>query len=131
VERSFQNIRITGLDVNKSYALPVHDGSHHLYLSLSAVPPANWKSIFAQERRFPRNSIWCEASIDGAFIIVTCIPEEFEKYHLEYLKEGVKNTNDKFRLSIAEQEQRSARFSEKEQAEKKNLQDLSDRLKFD
>jgi hypothetical protein len=29
-------------------------------------------------------------------IVITCTPEELEKHHLDFLKEDVKNTNEKF-----------------------------------
>ena len=131
MERSFQDIRITGLDTNKSHDLPSQDGTHRIYLTLSGVPPPTWRDIFDRERRTPRSSIWRNAAIDGMFIVITCTPEELEKYHLEFLKEDVKNTNEKFRLSIAEQEELSARFRQSEEARKKRLEEVRDRLKFD
>jgi len=47
------------------------------------------------------------------------------------LKEDVKNTNEKFRLSIAEDQERSARFRQSEEERKKRLEEVRDRLKFD
>ena len=131
MERSFQDIRITGLDTNKSHDLPSQDGSHRLYLTLSSAPPATWRDIFGREHQTPRSSIWREATIDGMFLVITCTPEELEKYHLAFLKEEVKKTNKKFRLSIAEQEERSARFRQSEEERKKRLEEVRDRLKFD
>ncbi len=131
MERPFEDIRITGLDTNKTHDLPSQDGTYRLYLTLSGVPPATWRDIFDRERRTARSSIWRDATIDGMFIIITCTPEELEKYHLEFLKEDVKNTNEKFRLSIAEQEELSARFRQSEEARKKRLEEVRDRLKFD
>ena len=131
MERSFQDIRITGLDTNKSHDLPSQDGSHRLYLTLSSAPPATWRDIFGREHQTPRSSIWREATIDGVFLVITCTPEELEKYHLTFLKEEVKETNKKFRLSIAEQEARSVRFRQSEEERKKRLEEVRDRLKFD
>ena len=131
MERPFQDIRITGLDTNKSQDLPSQDGTHRLYLTLSGAPPATWRDIFGREHHTPRSSNWREAIIDGMFIVITCTPEELEKYHLEFLKEDVKHTNEKFRLSIAEQEELSARFRQSEEARKKRLEEVRDRLKFD
>jgi hypothetical protein len=47
------------------------------------------------------------------------------------LKEDVKKTNENFRLSIAEEEERSARFRQSEEERKKRLEEVRDRLKFD
>jgi len=55
------------------------------------------------------------------FIVITCTPEELEKYHLDFLKEDVKNTNKKFRLSIVEEQERSARFHQSEEERKKTI----------
>jgi hypothetical protein len=131
VERPFQNIRITGLDTDKSQDVPSQDGTHRLYLTLSGVPPATWRDIFGREHHTPRGSNWRDAIIEGMFIVITCTPEELEKYHLAFLKEDVKNTNEKFRRSIAEQEERSARFHQSEEERKKRLEEIRDRLKFD
>ena len=131
MERAFQDIRITGLDTNKSHDLPSQDGTHRIYLTLSGVPPPTWRDIFDRERRTPRSSIWRDTTIDGMFIVITCTPEELEKYHLDFLKEDVKNTNEKFRLSIVEEQERSARFHQSEEERKKRLEEVRDRLKFD
>ena len=90
MERPFEDIRITGLDTNKTHDLPSQDGTHRLYLTLSGVPPATWRDIFDRERRTARSAIWRDATIDGMFIVITCTPEELEKHHLEFLKEDVK-----------------------------------------
>jgi hypothetical protein len=50
MESSFQDIRITGLDTNKSHDLPSQDGTHRIHLTLSDVPPT-WRDIFERERR--------------------------------------------------------------------------------
>jgi hypothetical protein len=44
---------------------------------------------------------------------------------------GAKKTNENFRLSIAAEEERSARFRQSEEERKKRLEEVRDRLKFD
>src|SRR5215470_8360330 len=121
---------MTGLDTNKSHDLPSQDGTQRLYLTLSSVPPTTWRAIFDRERSMPRYKIWREASIEGAFIVIVCTPEELEKHHFEFLKEDVKNANEKFRLSVAQQEEQSARFRQIKEEQKKRLEEVRDRLKF-
>jgi hypothetical protein len=65
------------------------------------------------------------------FLVITCTPEELEKHHLKFLKEDVNNTNEKYKLSIVEQEEQSARFRQSEEDRRKRLEALRDRLKFD
>ena len=129
--KSFQDIRITSLDTNKSQDLSSQDGTHRLYLTLSGAPPATWRDIFGREHQTPRSSIWREATIDGMFLVITCTPEELENHHLQFLKEDVKNTNKKFRRSIAEQEEQAQRSRQSKEDRQKRLEEVRDRLKFD
>ena len=65
------------------------------------------------------------------FIIITCAPEELEKCHFEFLKEDVKTANEKYRLSITEQEERATRLRQSQEEQKKLLEGVRNRLKFD
>ncbi len=101
VEKPFQDIRMTGLDTDKSHDVPSQDGTQRLYLTLSGTPPATWRDIFGREQRTPRSPIWREATVDGMCIVITCTPEELENHHLQFLKEDVKNTAPfKFQLTV-------------------------------
>src|SRR5438874_7446499 len=95
VEKPFQDIRMTGLDTSKSHDVPAQDGTYRLYLTLSETPSGVWRDMFGRERHTPRSAKWCEATIDGMFMIITCTLEDLEKHHLKFLKEDVKNTNKK------------------------------------
>ena len=64
-------------------------------------------------------------------IVITCTPEELENHHWQFLKEDVKNTNKKFRRSIAEQEEQAQRFRQSKEDRQKRLEEVRDRLKFD
>jgi hypothetical protein len=131
METPFQDIRMTGLDTYKSHDVPSQDGTHRIYLTLSGIPPATWRDIFDREHRTPCSSIWCNATIDGMFMVITCTPEDLEKDHLACLKEDVKNTNEKFRRSIVEQEEWSVRVRQSEEARKRRLEEVRNRLQFD
>jgi hypothetical protein len=131
MERPFEAIRITGLDIDKCHALAGEPILQHLFLHLSDVPPSDWKAIFSREHSRPRGSVWREAWIEGRYILITCPLEEFEHYHLAYLKEDVNNTNEKYKLSIAQQEERTARRLQAKEDEKRKLQELNNRLRFD
>jgi hypothetical protein len=131
METPFQDIRITGLATHKSHDFPLQDGTQRLYLTLSAVPSTTWREIFARECSMPHNTRRREASIEGAFLVIICTPEQLEKHHFAFLKEDVKNTNEKFQLSVAQQEEQSARFCHIKEEQKKRLEEVRDRLKFD
>ena len=129
--KPFQDIRITGLDTNKSPDLPSQDGTQRLYLTLSAVPSTTWREIFDCESSMSRNTIRREVSIEGAFLVILCTPEDLEKHHFAFLKANVKNANETFRWSVAQQEEESARFCQIKEEQKKRLEEVRDRLTFD
>jgi hypothetical protein len=131
MEKPFQDIRMTGLDTNKSHDAPSQDGTYRLYLTLSDTPPATWRDIFGREHRTPRSPIWREAIVEGMYMLMTCTLEELENSQLQFLKEDVKNTNEKFRRSIAEQEEQAERSRQSKEDRQKRLEEVRDRLKFD
>ncbi|HEY7420002.1 MAG TPA: hypothetical protein VH593_32790 [Ktedonobacteraceae bacterium] len=131
METPFQDIRITGLATNKSHDFPLQDGTQRLYLTLSAVPSTTWREIFDHESSRSRHSIRREASIEGAFLVICCTPEQLEKHHFACLKVDVKHTNEKFRLLVAQQEEQSARFYHIKEEQNKRLEEVRDRLQFD
>jgi len=131
MEKPFQDIRITGLDTHKSHDLPSQDGTQRLYLTLSAVPSTTWREIFDRESSLSPHSIRRDASIEGACIVIRCTPEQLEKHHFACLKEAVKHANEKFQLSVAQQEEQVARFCHIREEQQKRLEEVRDRLQFD
>jgi hypothetical protein len=131
MEKPFQDIRITGLDTHKSQDFPSQDGTQRLYLTLSAIPSTTWREIFDRESSMPCHLLRREASIEGAFLVILCTPEQLETHHFAFLKEDVKNANEKFRLSVAQQEEQAARFCHIKEEQQKRLAEVRDRLKFD
>lgn len=106
-----------------------------MYLELSQTPPSGWSGFFDQERSFPRHSMWRRAWIEGKHIVIDCVPEELERYHLSDLKEDVSNANLKYDQAAEREIQRSKREEELEKKkadnEKERLDNLKGRLDFD
>ncbi len=127
----FEDLRIVGLDEERSFKPNPQKALYHMYLQLSGQPASEWQQIFDAERRFPRHSMWRRAWIEGAFVIVHCVPDELERHHLEDLKEDVRNANVKFREYLTEQARRQAIEREKGQREQNSIRDLKGRLDFD
>lgn len=127
----FEDIRIVGLDDRRSHKPDPSKLLFNMYLTLSAVPPEEWQRIFEAERRFPRHTMWRGAWIEGQSIVIHCVPEEIDKYHLQDLKEDVRNSNSKYRQYLMEEAQAEARKTQKEQAERDQLAALKRRLRFD
>jgi hypothetical protein len=102
-----------------------------MYLTLSETPHDVWCKIFDAERQFPRHSMWRRAGIERNFIVVDCVPEEIEQYHLRDLKEDVSNTNAKFRQFLAQQQREQEAAEQAAKQERERIEEVSKRLKFD
>lgn len=129
--KDFEEIRITGLDVDRTQPSNKAPGLRHMYLKLSATPPTEWNQIFEQERSFPRHTMWRRAWVEGSYIVIDCVPEEIERYHLSDLREDVSNANQKYQqfLTIVVAAKQAAAAGK--DAEKQRLDKLASRLKFD
>ena len=127
----FEDIRIVGLDDEQSYKPDPVKLLYNVYLELSAIPPEEWQAIFAAERQFPRYSMWRPAWIEGQYIVIRCVPEELEEYHLQGLKEDVQNSNNKYRQYLTEAAQKEVQKMEKAREAHNQFTNLKRRLKFD
>ncbi len=75
--------------------------------------------------------MWRRAWIEGQDVVVYCVPNEIEKYHLKDLKQDVSNSNAKYRQYLVEEEQRRAREAQKKRRESDEITDLKRKLNFD
>jgi hypothetical protein len=73
--------------------------------------------------------MWQKAWIDGQYIVLDCVPNEIEKYHLNDLKLDVQNTNDKYKEHLREKEREQ--INKEKVKEKDDISNLRNRLKFD
>ncbi|SRR6266542_2764380 len=131
MSESFIDIRITGLDADATQQSPTSRGYRLTYFSLSEAPDGVWCQIFEAERQFARHSMWKSAWIEGASIVVECIPEDLEKYHLEDLKVDVANSNAKFRDLLVNEQRKAEAAQQAEQRERERIEKIGQRLKFD
>ena len=120
----FQDLAIVDLDIGKSYNPDPRSALYNMYLRLPSTPPEEWQQIFDAERRFPRHSMWRKAWIEGTYIVVYCVPEEIEKYHMRDLVEDVRNCNLKYRGYLTELAQKEVREASKQQQERDELREL-------
>lgn len=117
MNKPFSDIRIIGLEADRTKRSPSAPGFRLMYLSLSEAPPHRWCQIFDAERQFPRQSVWRRAWIEGTSIVVDCAPEELEQYHMEDLSQDVANTNTKFRNFLANEVRSAEAVRQAEQIE--------------
>lgn len=127
----FEDISIVDMDDNKSYKPDPNIALYNIYLRLSSNPPQEWQQIFDAERRFPRHTMWRRAWIEGQHIIVYCVPDELEKYHLRDLRQDVSKANMKYRQYLTELVHHELKDIKKEKDERDQLSDLKRRIKFD
>ena len=131
MDTSLIDLRIVGLDADKTQPSHRASGLRHIYLRLSSHPPAVWAKCFAQSREFPRHSMWRKCWIEGSHIVVDCVPEEIERYHLQDLKQDVEVANRDYRQWLAQREAAERRKQEAATAEQARIAGMAARLKFD
>jgi hypothetical protein len=127
----FENLTIVDLDLGKSYNPDPEFALYNMYLRLPRTPPEEWQQIFDAERSFPRHTMWRRAWIEGLHIVVYCVPEELEKYHMRDLLEDVKHCNEKYREYLTQLAQREVREASKQQKQREGLHELKKRLGFE
>ena len=127
---TFEDISITDLDTQRSYKPDPNKWLYNMYLKLSRMPPAEWQQVFEAERRFPRHTMWRRAWIEGRCIVIHCVPDELEKYHLSDLTDDVKNANAKYRQYLTELAQQELKEIDKGEIERQKMQELKKRLGF-
>jgi len=129
----FEPIRIVDLITDKTAQSPTASGLRLMYLKLSQSPTDEWEQIFENQRRFPHgrgmHSMTRRASIDGAYIVVDCVPDEMEK-HLPELQHDVAVTNDEYQKYLQRVAAQAAQELQKQKAERESIEDVKSRLKF-
>lgn len=128
---SFEDIRIVDLDEHRTHNPDPSKLLYNMYLKLSGTPPSEWRQIFDAERRFPRHNMWRRAWVEEDYIVVYCVPDELQKYHLRDLKQDTGNANNKYRAYLTEVAQHEAREAQKREAARASIRDVKRRLDFD
>lgn len=126
----FEDIKIIGIDEDKTKKIEDSAIMYGVYLSLSASPPNWWREIFNKEHKSRQSKNWREASV-GAWHIFICCPLSEVQMHLDDHKLNVKNTNEQYRQYEAAEQQRQAKQSQEEQEERNQLSAIAKKLKFD
>ena len=125
-----EDIRIIGVDKDRTYNPDPRKAMFDVYLELSTIPPTNWYQFFDRERSFARHNMWRNAYLDGRYIVVHCPLDEVGKYHLRDLKEDVANANQKYRQAIAAHQQQVERELERQRIEEQARNEVLDALDF-
>lgn len=97
----YEEIRIEGIDDALTEPSPKSADMRRMFVQLNMEPMPIWISIFDNQRRLPRHSRWRDAHVEGSHIVVDCVPEEMQKYHLPDLKGDVEIANTEYRKYFA------------------------------
>jgi hypothetical protein len=127
----FEDIRIIDLDNVRSYKPDPQKLLYKIYLKLSSPPPPEWQQIFEAERRFPRHTMWRRAWIEGQYIVIHCVLDELDKYHLRDLRQDVESANNKYREYLMEVARTKASEIRQKHEELTQLKDIKRRLNLD
>jgi len=128
---SFEDLKLVGVDRDSIYKPNDKTALYNIPLRLSYVPPEPWVRIFEAERRFPRHSMWRRAWVDGRNIVVHCVPDEMQRFHLNDIKQDVNTTNRKYRDVLLRNAQQQLQSNENQRQAFEQLNKTLDELDFD
>jgi hypothetical protein len=130
---SSPDIRIVGLNRDKTRKTNGSDTVYQVYFELSATPPLAWRNIFEQEWKTLNTTqprLWQEASIDRAFLVMHCPLQEIAATHFPVLKKAVAATNKTYKQYVQEQATEHEHRVDVWKQERKAVDDLADSLHF-
>jgi hypothetical protein len=131
MEPDFVDIRIVGLEEDMTAESPDRPPLRLVFLRLSQTPPPIWRTYFDETRKISRHPHWRPAWIDRRFIVVECVPEEIETYHLNDLKQDVARCNERCRDYFLRQTLSDRQKHVADHHVKERLREIKGRLKFD
>jgi hypothetical protein len=126
----FTDLHIIGVDKEQTFNPDPRKAMFNVYLELSSMPPSGWDQLFAQERSFPRHTMWRRAWLEGRYIVIHCPINEVGKHHLADLKQDVASTNRKYREVLAKHLLQVAREQERQRIEEQERNNQLDSLDF-
>jgi hypothetical protein len=131
METDFDDIRIISLEEDMTVESPENPPLRYVFLRLSQTPLPIWQSYFREQRNVSRHPHWRRAWIDRKFVVVECLPEEIELYHLNDLKHDLARANERCRNYLAGKNQPHRERETLDQAARDRLREMKARLKFD
>ncbi len=129
-----ENIRITGLNKDKTRKTDGADTRYQVYFELSGTPVQTWKAIFEREWKALNHTqpqLSLDVNIDNRFLVVHCSLQEIAGTYLPALKKVVDTTNKAYGKyahdEAAEHQHRSDVWTQ----ERKDIDDIANSLKFE
>jgi hypothetical protein len=126
--QSTPEIRIVGLNTDKTRRTLGSYTVYQVYFELSGTPPLAWRDIFGREWKDLNSKQ--EAGIDGRFLVMHCPLQEIATRHLPALKKAVEATNVAFKQYAREQVTEEEHKADVWKEERKAVEDMAKSLKF-
>jgi hypothetical protein len=130
---SATDIRIRGINTDKTRKMIGSDTIYQIYFELSGTPPQGWNALFEQEWKtlnVDQPLALQEAAVDRAFLMMQCPLSEIGS-HLPVLKQAVAATNIAYknyeRKQASEQKEREDIWKD----ERKSVEEVAKSLHFD
>jgi hypothetical protein len=131
MQNDFVDVKIVGLEDDLTVQSHDNPALTYVYLRLSQTPPPLWKSHFKELRKISRHTHWRNAWIDRKYIVVECIPEEIELYHLNDLKQDIAKANQRCREYFKHQTRAEHQKHHAAEQVHERLREIKNRLNFD
>ncbi|MBI1804806.1 MAG: hypothetical protein HY033_13370 [Ignavibacteriae bacterium] len=132
---STAEIRIVGLNTDKTRKTEKSDTLYQVYFELSGTPSQTWRNSFEREWKalnpaFRQQAGWQEASIDREFLVIHCTLQEVAT-QLQVLKKAIAATNKTYEHDVQEQAAEQERRDDVWKLERKAVDDMAKSLRFD
>jgi hypothetical protein len=127
--KSTSEIRIVGLNTDKTRRTLGSYTVYQVYFELSGNPPLAWRDSFGREWKDLNPTQ--EAGIDGRFLVMHCPLQEIATTHLPALKKAIEATNVGYREYAREQFVEEEHRADVWKQERKAVEDMAKSLRFD
>ncbi len=132
-EESTTDIRIIGLNTDKTRRMIGSETMYQVYFELSGIPPMMWRNVFEQEWKASNVGqplSLQETSVERAFLVVHCSLQEVGGY-MPILKKVVALTNILYDQYTSKQANELRDREDVWKDERKAVEDIAKSLHFD
>jgi len=132
-KNSTPDIRIVGLNSDKTRKTYDSDVQYQVYFQLSGSPPRAWRDLFETEWKQLHQTdskLYHDTVIDRGFLILHAPLQEIA-LQLPVLKKAIAATNRAYDLYVQEQRSQQSHLDEAWRVERKAVNDIAASLRFD
>jgi hypothetical protein len=127
--KSNPEIRILGIDTDKTRRTLGSSTVYQVYFELSEVPPPAWREIFG--RAWKDLNPTQEAGLDGKSLVIYCPLQEVAATHLPALKKAIETTNVEYKKFAREQVTEEKRKADVWKEERQTVEEMAKSLRFE